>query len=112
MNANYVLGVRRRQEGATDSHGNPVATYSAAADWAVWALAPGASAEPGQQGRDLSLIAWTVYAPKGDDAPGVRDRVVLDGREFEVDGEHEDWTRGPWPHPTAGIVVLLRLAEG
>lgn len=112
MNTRHVLGVRRRQAGATDPHGNPVESYAAATDWPVWALAPGASAEPGQQGRDLSLIAWTVYAPKGEDAPGERDRVVVDGAEYEVEGRPADWTNGPWPHPTAGLVVELKRAEG
>jgi hypothetical protein len=29
-----------------------------------------------------------------------------------VEGRPADWTKGPWPHPTAGIVVELKRAEG
>ena len=37
---------------------------------------------------------------------------TLGGEEYEVEGRPADWTHGPWPHPTAGIVVELKRAEG
>lgn len=107
-----TLSVLRRIPGATDAHGNPVTAYGTGTQWEVWALAPGSMQEPGDPNRDLSLIVWTVYAPNNADAPTEYDRVIVDGEEFEVDGRPQDWTRGPWPHPTAGVVVELRRAEG
>lgn len=107
-----TLGVKRRIEGATDAHGNPVVSYAEPTDWRIHGLQPGANAEPGQPNRDLSEIVWTVYAPANDEAPGEYDLVVVDGEDFEVEGRPSDWTRGPWPNPVAGLVVELRRAEG
>ena len=107
-----TLLVARRAAGATDAHGNPVTAYGTGTPWEVWALAPGAQDEPGDTNRDLSLVEWTVYAPNNADAPTEYDRVIVDGDMFEVVGRPQDWTRGPWSHPTAGLVVELRRAEG
>ena len=108
----YTLGVKRRVEGEKDSHGNPRVTYAAPTDWRVHGLQPGANIETAQPNRDLSEIVWTVYAPASDEAPGELDLVVVDGEDFEVEGRLADWTRGPWEHPTAGIVVELRRHTG
>jgi hypothetical protein len=108
----FTLAVRRYQPGATDAHGNPVESWSESQPWVVRGYAPGAMAEPSEANRDLSLIEWTVYADANDSAPGERDLVVLEGDEYAVEGRPADWTKGPWPHPTAGIVVELKRAEG
>lgn len=113
-----TLQVRRRVVGTADSHGKKAITYAEPADWVVDGYAPGAAgssvgnSEPARPNRDLSLILWSVYAPASDDAPTELDRVILGGVEYEVDGRPDDWTHGPWPHPTAGIVVELKRAEG
>lgn len=107
-----TLGVRRRILGATDAHGNPIISYADPTDWPVWGLAPGAQTENPADNRDLSVIAWTVYAPVSDAAPTELDRVVVDGDEYDVNARPADWTRGLWPHPTAGLVVELRRTEG
>lgn len=108
----HTLQVKRRQLGAVDGHGNPAVTHAAPADWPVHAYAPGANDEPSQSNRDLSLILWTVYAPANDLAPTELDLVVLDGVEYAVEARPDDWTHGPWAHPTAGLVVELKRAEG
>lgn len=112
----FVLGVRRLLAGddvETDAHGNPVKTYADPTPWPVHGFSPGSNAEPGGDGnRDLSVIEWTVYAPASDKAPGEHDLVVLLGVEYAVEGRPADWTNGPWPHPTAGLSVELRRAEG
>lgn len=108
----FTLGVKRRTEDDEDAHGNPVVTYDDAEDWVVDGYAPGANVDPGNPNRDLSLILWTVYAPNNADAPTELDRVVLDGAEYDVEGRPGDWTKGPWAHPTAGIVVELKRPEG
>lgn len=106
------LAVKRRQVGSKDSHGNPVITFGPEQHWGVWAYAPGANEEPGQPNRDLSLIAWSVYAATSSQVPAEGDRVVLDAVEYEVDGRPEDWTHGPWPQSSAGVVVRLKVTEG
>ena len=112
MEARWLLGVKRRTTGAPDPHGNATQTLGAAEDWWVWGVAPGDNVEPGQPNRDRSDIAWTVFAPADVSAPSATDVVVVSGRDFEVDGEPEDWTLGPWGPGNAGLVVKLKRMEG
>lgn len=107
-----LLQVRRYEAGATDAYGNAADGLSAPQAWSVRGIAPGAMSEPYEATRDASSVVWTVYADKSGDVPGVRDVVVLDGDEFNVIGEPRDWTRGPYPNPTAGVVVELGRVEG
>lgn len=108
----FTLNVRRRLEGAADDHGNATIAYASPTPWMVRGLAPGASTEPNQPNREAVTIAWSVYADSTDDIPGERDRVSVMGEDFEVVGRPQDFTKGPWPHPTAGVVVELARWEG
>ena len=108
----FTLGVRRFVDGAVDAHGNPVSSFAGPVGWLVWSLAPGANVEPGAANRDLSAVEWTVFAPAGGNAPGERDRVVVDGVEFEVEGRPADWTRSPFDRNVGGLSVMLRRVEG
>lgn len=107
----YTLGIRRFAADGEDAHGNPVETWGDSLDWPVHAIAPGANTEPDNPNRDTSHILATIYAPEGIH-PGPRDLVVLDGREYEVEGEAKQWTHGPWSTSVGGIVVELRRSEG
>lgn len=106
------LQVRRRTLGGRNARNNPVETFGDPQDWHVWAIAPGASAEPADPNRDLSLILWTVYAPANEKVPGELDRVILNGVEYGVEGRPGDWTHGPWGPGNAGVVVELKRVEG
>lgn len=108
----HTVHVRRYSTAGEDSYGNAVVVYGDPEPWKVHGIAPGASTHPLQAQRDLSEIIWTVYGPKNDDAPGDRDLVVVDGREYAVNRFPGDWTHGPWDHPDAGLAVELRRAEG
>lgn len=107
-----TLQVRRYSSSTKDAHGNTAAVFGEPQDWTVRGLAPGSMEEPGRTNRDLSVIEWTVYADRSNDAPTERDRVLVDNEEFSVEGRPSDWTRGPWATPGAGIVVELRRPEG
>lgn len=103
-----------------DEFGNPVKTW-VERDWPVRAVAPGSMEESDRSNRDLSVVAWTVYADKGGE-PGEHDQVGLPGDSawYTVEGRPEDWTMGPprigptGPFPTnpPGVVVELRRADG
>ena len=112
MDARWLLGIRRLTSGSPDAHGNATETLSAAEDWWVWGLAPGDNVEPSQPNRDRSDVVWTVYAPADGSTPGARDVVVVNDEDFQVDGEPEDWTRGPFGAGNAGLVVKLKRMEG
>lgn len=107
-----ILQVRRLTTGTSGAHGNTADTYADPVDWDVYGVAPGAMDEPGQANRDLSMVAWTVLAPKSEAVPTERDRVVFNGAEYDVTGAPKDYTYGPWAHPTAGVTVELMRAEG
>lgn len=108
----YTLRVREQTASGVDEFGNPVTTW-AERDWPVSAIAPGSMSEPDLSNRDLSLVVWSIIAPAGGE-PSAYGQVRLPGdtQWYEVDGTPADWTRGPWQHPTAGVVVELRRADG
>lgn len=98
-------------EPVTDDFGN-VVTEEAERPWAVHAIAPGAMAEPEQSNRDLSLVRYTVLAPKSADVPTEHDQVQVDDAWLDVVGRPDDWTRGPWGPGNAGVTVELGVANG
>lgn len=109
--------------GGVDAHGNPLESWSDPVPVPVHGVAPRLSDEPGEARRWLVVEGLTVLAPKGT-VIGEHDRVVWPfavdaagapttvGDEWEVDGPVSDWTRGPWPHPTAGVSFNLTRVEG
>lgn len=68
--------------------------------------------EPSATNRDLSVVEYTIHADATADVPGVRDLVIVDGVEYAVNGTPDDWTKGPWPNPAAGVAVELRKVDG
>lgn len=108
----YTLQVRRFVAGSTDAHGNAVDAWGTAAAWAVRSVAPGSMEEPSATNRDLSVVEYTIHADATADVPGVRDLVIVDGVEYAVNGTPDDWTKGPWPNPAAGVAVELRKVDG
>ena len=115
----HTLSVRQYVEGATDAHGNPVDDWADPVEWPVHGVAPGASEEPRKPNRDLSEVLWTVYAPANELAPGYRGQVSLPWEDvggeplwYDAEGVPDDWSKGPWLFPDAGVVVELRRAEG
>lgn len=100
--------------GVDDEHGNPIADWFSAL-WQVHGIAPGAMQDTDDQNRDKSIIAWTVYGPMRGGYPRTpRAEIMLPGGAvwYPVDGMPDDWTRGPWDHPFAGLSVALRRVEG
>jgi hypothetical protein len=112
MTPNWLLAIRRPTTGSPDSHGNATETLGDPEDWWVWGVAPGDNVEPGQPNRERSDVVWTVFAPADGYGPTAQDVVVVDEKDFQVDGEPEDWTRGPWGPGNAGLVVKLKRMEG
>ena len=107
----YTLTIRVRTEGAKDAFGNVTVTWPER-EWRVRSVAPGAMADPSDPNRDLGSIAYTIHADADSGPPSRLDEVVVDGEPYAVDGDPADWTRGPWPNPVAGVIVLLTRSEG
>jgi hypothetical protein len=107
----YALPVREPVDGAPDDFGNVTRTW-AERSWAVHFVSPGAMAEPGHPNRDASTIVYSVAGPKAGAPSSEHAEIKVDGEWFPVDGRPKDWTRGPWSHPSAGVVVELKRVEG
>jgi hypothetical protein len=118
MRARYTIGHRRFESGATDAHGNPVRSWAPPVDLKVYALAPTASladTEP-VPGRDAVMTLMSILVPAGADL-GPHDRFVVDGVEWEQEGEINDYTRSPFPmrassYVRRGLVLNLKKVEG
>lgn len=109
----YALTVLRyAEDAARDAHNNPIGEWAAdQVPVRVHYVAPGPSQETLQAGGNPAEIAWNVGAPAGTRI-AARDRVVWQGHTYELVGEPQDWTAGPWRHPTAGVTFELRRTEG
>lgn len=108
--ATYPLGIKRYQEGATDAHGNPVESWSAPETVDVFAVAPTASSEPFQAGRDAVITGLSVLAPLGV-VLDPRDRAVWHGQEYAIEGEPADWSNGPFSFKP-GLQFNLKKVDG
>ena len=107
--AETPIGVRAFVEGAKDSHGNPVRSWRPPVERLVFGTYPRYRNEP-TVGRSETVVGLTVLAPPGFEID-YRDRVVVDGVEYEVDGEVGDWTRGPFGW-APGVEFALTRAGG
>lgn len=97
-------------EGATDAHGNPVESWGAPEDVAVYGWAAPNSTEPKLAGHDRVVVDVEVYAPTS--FAGPRDKVTLPaGKTYRVEGEPEDYNHGPFGWQP-GYVVNLSRVEG
>lgn len=108
----WTVGVRAwSPTGGVDRQGNPVSTWAAPVQAPVHGVAPRVVTEPGDPNRHAVVEGLTVYAPPGTTV-GPHDRVVIADQEYEVVGEVEDWTVGPWLNPAAGVVINVERVEG
>jgi hypothetical protein len=93
--------------GAVDSHGNPAASWAAPVD--VWVYGYGPRGDSTEPAGTQVIVGLEVYAPRM--AVDARDRFVVDGKTYEVDGEVGDWTKGPFGF-TPGLTFALKRVEG
>jgi hypothetical protein len=116
MRARYTIGHRRFEAGAEDDFGMPVKSWAPAVDLKVYSIAPMTVTPEPVPGRDAVVTHLSVLVPAGADL-GPHDRFVIDGEEWEQDGEVGDYTRSPFPrradsHVRRGLVLALKRAEG
>lgn len=94
-----------------DAHGNETATYGpAVALVGAYGFDPGSSSEPRLVGQQRVIVEPTLYGPY--DMPFLpRDRAIVRGKTYEVDGEVRQW-RHMRSTRNAGAVVSLRRVDG
>lgn len=114
MTPRYTIGHRIYTPGAEDDLGNAVDVWAAAVDLLVYSIAPTASladSEPTEPSRTAVLTGWSVLVPRGA-ALGPHDRYVIDGTEWDQEGEVGDYTRGPFSNRVGQLVLNVKRVEG
>ncbi len=108
----YTVGVKRLVEGDRDAMGVKQDSWAEPVDWPVMAPYPASMEEPRRDDRDVSVSSLAILGPSGHpNEPRDRDRVVVGGVEYEVDGKPRDWSQGPWGW-SAGVQVNVKRVEG
>ena len=108
--APHTATVRRWSAGAPDAHGVPADVW---ADEQISVHGVGPATDEATTGdyRADDSETITVYAPPGVSV-AARDRIVWQGRTFEVVGDSVDWSAGPWQNTAAGVVIRARRTDG
>lgn len=95
---------------AEDVYGNETASYGAAVVLLGFGFDPGSTSEPRQPGMGRVIVEPTLYGPFNMPFQS-RDRVVVRGLLYEVDGVVRQW-RNYYSNREAGGVVNLRRVDG
>lgn len=122
----WWVGRRVWSQGPRDAHGNTRSVWGPPVPTPVHGVGPRVMEidEPVRGNRSLVVEGLTVYAPAGT-VVDARDRIVWPlwvdddgqvvgvGQEYEVIGEPEDYSAGPWlPNPVGGVVIQMKRWEG
>ncbi len=100
-----------RSTTTTDRYGNEIpGPWVAAGSIDGCAVAPRSTSELSDGGRQGVIVGLTLFMPPGADI-GPHDRVEVDGRMFEVEGDVGRW-QSPLTGWAPGDQVALRKVEG
>lgn len=110
IQARKTVEVKRWVSSGFDSHNNPIEGWSTPEPVRVYGWEVPRTAEPLVTGHDRVTVDVSMFVPPGMDI-AAHDRVILDGRTFEVVGEIEDAGNGPFAF-NPGATVQLRRVEG
>ena len=93
-----------------DAHGNEMPSYGTAVTLTGYGFDPGSSSEPRLPGQDRVIVEPALYGPYS--MPFLpRDRVIVRGLTYEIDGEVRQW-KHKRSNKEAGAVVSLRRVDG
>lgn len=94
--------------GAKNSHGNPVDTWLPPVDVQVYGY--GAATESTEPGGTRVIEGLEVFAPVF--PVDSRDRFVVDGKLYDVDGDPSNWDKGPFGFEPGQSFRLIRVEGG
>lgn len=105
-----TIGLAAYQAGVEDAHGNPVDSWSDPVDVAVYGYGPPIRTQDSEPGGTQVIVGLDVYAPlfPVDD----RDRFVISGLVYSVEGEAGDWNNGPFGFEPGQSFRLKRVEGG
>lgn len=110
----YTVGHRAYIPNATDPLGNEVEAWAAPVDLPVYGIAPGGSEANPEPEPDRPFVSTTkqLFMPLESAANvGPHDRYIIDGIEWEQNGDLLDYTKGPFGW-APGVVVNIKKAAG
>lgn len=110
IQARRTVEVERWSYDSTDPFGNPAPAWADPVPVKVYGWEPPKSDEPVLAGHDRVVVDLQVLAPPGVEV-GSHDRVIVQGRRYEVVGEIEDAGNGPFAF-NPGARFNLRRVEG
>lgn len=90
---------------STDRYGGDTLTYGAAGPVVMGWLSQTSNDEPQSEGRDPLVTGLVLFLPTGTDIDG-RDRVIIDGTTYTVEGRPND----AW-EPSGSHHLEVRLQE-
>lgn len=106
----HAVDILPHSDAAEDDYGNPVETYGAPVAWSVYGWGPAGSREANGWQRQVTADLQ-VYGPRPPVAINPRDRLVVAGETYDIEGKVEDYNHGPFGF-TPGVVVNLTKVTG
>lgn len=101
----FTVGHRVFGEGVEDDLGNPVESWSPPVIKPVYGWGAPQSSEPKTAGHNREVVEVELLVPPGFSC-SARDRMVLDGVEFDVIGAPEHYDHNPFGWNPGGVVNL------
>lgn len=93
-----------------DDHGNAIETWGAPAPVGIYAFNPGTTGDSQESGHDRDISTPSIYVPS-DVVMDPRDRVIVRGKTYEVDGDTLEF-RNPFSSLMDGNQIKLRKVAG
>ncbi|MGO3325318.1 hypothetical protein [Gordonia sp. (in: high G+C Gram-positive bacteria)] len=104
----FSVGHRVYNGSGEDAHGNPVESWATPVVREVYGWGSPQTSEPKLAGHDREIVEVELLVPPGFSC-SARDRMVLDGVEFEVIGGPEMFDHNPFGWNPGGIVNLKKV---
>lgn len=104
------VGHRVFNAGATDAHGNPRETWAEPVQVGIYAFNPGVPKDAQVSGSDRDISTPSLYVPLSV-VMDARDRVIVRGDLFEVDGDTQVY-RNPYGARMDGNQINMRKVAG
>lgn len=102
---------RRNQQTGTDRYLDPIYEDVDTLLEERAAFDPGGTVEPVEVGRERVVTTPKLYFREQRPDLTRDDRVVMRGKEYQVDGDPSDWV-SPYGTSLGGLVVELKIGEG
>lgn len=105
----FTVGHQVFDASSEDAHGNPVEGWLPAVERRVYGWGAPQSSEPKLAGHDREIVEVELLVPPGF-VVAARDRIVLDGVEFDVIGGAEHFDHNPFGWNPGGVINLKAVS--